>query len=234
MNAARRKIGRIAAATAVLAVLGALVYGLLQGEAAAVVSYALDEETHPWLFIGMYAVLPMIGFPISAFLVLLGLKFGSWLGVLIMFGGIPLHLYAARFVSQSFLREWLHRLFRKMDYRMPQIPEHRQAWFGFVFMAVPGLSYTLKNYILALSGISPRIFFLSGFLVQGAMGVPLVIAGDAAAGKSLVLLAAVLVLLLLVYGIFYRIRKRHRLHVSKHGSMRYHRRDHRHSENPGP
>ena len=133
-----------------------------------------------------------------------------------MYAGMPLHLAVALFLSHSFLRSWLRKLFEKLDYRLPKIPANREAWFGFVFMAVPGLSYALKNYILALSGISKRVFFLCGFLVQGIMGIPLVIAGGAAAGKSLVLLAAVLVLLLLMYGIFYRILKRHRLHVSKH------------------
>jgi uncharacterized membrane protein YdjX (TVP38/TMEM64 family) len=215
MKAVSRKLWLIAAAAGIFCML-AMLYWLLHDEAAALMSYAMDKERHPLLFIALYALLPMVGFPISAFLVLLGIKFGSWLGVLIMFGGMPIHLFVALFVSHSFLRSWLYRLFEKLDYRLPKIPVEREAWFGFVFMAMPGLSYSLKNYILALSGISKRVFFLCGFLVQGIMGIPLVIAGGAAAGKSLVLLAAVLVLLLLIYGIFYRIRKRHRLNVSKY------------------
>lgn len=215
MKADRRKVYRIAAAAGIFGLLAALLYWLLKDEAAALMAYAADEQTHPFLFIALYALLPMIGFPISAFLVLLGVKFGSWLGVLIMFGGIPIHLLAALLVSHSFLRTQLRRFFEKMNYRLPAVPSDRQVWFGVAFMAVPGLSYTLKNYILALSGISRRIFFLCGFLVQGIMGVPLVVAGDAAADKSLMLVAAIVMALLLIYGIFYRIRKRQKTDVSK-------------------
>lgn len=215
MNTKRRKFFRIAVSGAVLILLAVLLYWLLKDKAAAFVSYAVDEQTHPLLFISMYVLLPMIGFPVSVFLVLLGVKFGGWLGVLIMFAGIPIHLLAALLVAQSFLRRWLRRLFERMDYRLPQVPGNRQAWFGFVFMAVPGLSYTLKNYILALSGISRRIFFLCGFFVQGIMGIPLVVAGDAAAKKSLALLAGLVILVVLLYAIFHRIRKRENIEVSK-------------------
>jgi uncharacterized membrane protein YdjX (TVP38/TMEM64 family) len=73
-------------------------------------------------------------------------------------------------------------------------------------MAVPGLSYTLKNYALALSGVPFRYYFPSGYLVQGAMGVPFVIAGDAVAGRSLALLGAIIGVLLILYGLVYLLR----------------------------
>jgi len=214
MKTAYGKSGLAAAIVAILCLL-ALLYWLLHDEAAALMSYAMDEETHPLLFIGLYLALPLFGFPISPFLVLLGIKFGGWLGGLIMFAGMPIHLFVALLLSHSFLRSWLRRLFEKLDYRLPKIPAEREAWFGFVFMAVPGLSYALKNYILALSGISKRIFFLCGFLVQGIMGIPLVILGDAAAKKKLFLLVAIVLVLLLLYGLFHRVRKRHKIDVSK-------------------
>jgi len=214
MKTAYSKLWLIAAIVGTICLL-ALLYWLLHEEASVLMSYAVDEKTPPLLFIGLYIVLPLIGFPISPFLVLLGIKFGGWLGVLIMFAGMPLHLAVALFLSHSFLRSWLRKLFEKLDYRLPKIPANREAWFGFVFMAVPGLSYALKNYILALSGISKRIFLLSGFWVQGIMGVPLVILGDAAAEKHLFLLIGIVIVLLLLYAFIYHIRKRLKIDVSK-------------------
>jgi uncharacterized membrane protein YdjX (TVP38/TMEM64 family) len=104
---------------------------------------------------------------------------------------------------RSLIRQWLNRVY----YRLPRISPSRSLWFSLVFMAVPGLSYTLKNYALALSGVPFSHFFPSGYLVQGAMGVPFVIAGDAVADKSLLLVAAVVIVLLIIYGAVYLLRR---------------------------
>ncbi len=194
--------------------LGGAVYWRLGDEIAAFMNYVLREETHPGLFLLMFVVLPPIGFPISAFLVLIGAKFGAWAGVLIMAAGIPIHLLVAFFVAHSFLRAMIRRYLEKIDYELPEVPQDKVVWFSCFFMAVPGLSYTLKNYTLALSGVPFKYFFLSGYLIQAAMGIPFVIAGEALAGKSLLLLAAVLIVLLVIYFIVYKIRKRRTWHTS--------------------
>ena len=196
------------AAIPVLGMLGAALHWWLGDEIAAFLNYAVSEETHPVLFLLMFALLPLVGFPISAFLVLIGAKFGAWAGVLIMAAGMPIHLMVAFFVAHSFLRTLVQRYLEKIDYRLPEVPKNRIFSFSFIFMAVPGLSYTLKNYVLALSGVPFKYFFLSGYLIQAAMGIPFVIAGEALAGKSLLLLAAVLAVLLVIYFIVYKIRKR--------------------------
>lgn len=195
------------AAIPVLGMLGAALYWWLGDEIAAFLNYAVSEGTHPGLFLLMFVVLPLVGFPITAFLVLIGAKFGAWAGVLIMAVGMPIHLLVAFFAAHTFLRTLVQRYLEKIDYRLPEVPKNRIFSFSFIFMAVPGLSYTLKNYVLALSGVPFKYFFLSGYLIQAAMGVPFVVAGEALAGKSLLLLAAVLVVLLLVYLVIYKIRK---------------------------
>ncbi|MCF8052079.1 MAG: VTT domain-containing protein [Desulfobacterales bacterium] len=196
------------AAFLALLVLGGAVYWWLGDDIAVFMNYAVSEGTHPGLFLLMFAVLPPLGFPISAFLVLIGAKFGAWAGVLIMAAGMPIHLLVAFFVAHTFLRSLVQRYLEKIDYRLPEVPKNRILSFSFFFMAVPGLSYTLKNYVLALSGVPFKYFFLSGYLLQAAMGIPFVIAGEALAGKSLLLLAAVLVVLLVIYFVVHKIRKR--------------------------
>lgn len=207
MNVDRRKKALIAAAAGTVCLFAALGW-MFRENIAAFAAHAANEDTHPVVFVALFCVLPMIGFPITAFLVILGVKFGTLPGLLIMAAGIPLHLAVAFLLANSFLRRRLERLFARTDYGLPEVPRNRAGWFSFGFMAVPGLSYTLKNYILALSGVPFRWFFLSGFLVQGAMGVPFVVAGDAVAEKSLWMLGAVL-LLLPVYAAVYKLRKRH-------------------------
>jgi uncharacterized membrane protein YdjX (TVP38/TMEM64 family) len=191
-----------------------LLYWFFSEKAGNILEYALDTRTPPSLAIALFVLLPLVGFPISACLVLLGVKLGGWLGLAIMFAGIPIHLLVAWFVARSFLQAWLKNLLAKFDRRPPQVPSERAGWFCFLFMAFPGLSYTLKNYILALSGAPFGSFFLSGYLVQGVIGIPFVIAGDAVAEESLLLLAAVFVLLLVIYAIVWKLRQRHPLSLS--------------------
>lgn len=192
-----------------LILLVTVLYWWLGDEIAAFMNYAVSEETHPGLFLLMFASLPLVGFPISAFLVLIGAKFGAWGGVLIVAAGMPIHLIVAFLVAHSFLRSVIRWYLEKIDYRLPEVPQDKIVWFSCFFMAVPGLSYTLKNHALAISGVPFRYFFLSGYLIQGVMGIPFVIAGHALAGESLLLLAAVLVVLILTYLVIYKIRKPH-------------------------
>ena len=178
-------------------------------EAAAFIDYAVSSETHAAIFLIMFAVLPLLGFPISAFLVLLGVKFGGWYGCLIMALGMPFHLIVSFLLTHSFLRSLLQQCLESMDYRLPQIPRERALWFSFVFMAVPGLPYAVKNYVLPLSGAPFRFYFLSGYLVQGAMGLPFVVAGDAVAGEHLVILAVIFAVMLAIYAVVQQLRRRH-------------------------
>jgi hypothetical protein len=60
-----------------------------------------------------------------------------------------------------------------------------------------------------LAGAPFRIYCLSGYLVQGAIGIPLVLAGNAASGKHAVLLGGVIILMIAIYAFVRRLRKRH-------------------------
>jgi uncharacterized membrane protein YdjX (TVP38/TMEM64 family) len=202
------KIG-LGVALLAIAVLAAILGVRWWEEAAAFIDYAVSSETNAGIFLTMFAVLPLLGFPISAFLVLLGVKFGGWYGSLIMAVGMPFHLIVSFLVANSFMRALLQRCLESMNYRLPQIPQKRALWFSFVFMAVPGLPYTVKNYVLPLSGAPFRYYFLSGYLVQGAMGIPFVVAGDAVAGEHLVILAVIFAVMLAIYAVVQQLRQRH-------------------------
>jgi uncharacterized membrane protein YdjX (TVP38/TMEM64 family) len=189
--------------------LAALLAVWLWDDAAAFIRYAVNPQTHAGLFLLMFVLLPLVGFPISAFLVLIGVKFGAGYGVLITLAVMPLHLLVSFLVANSFLRSLLQRCLETMNYRLPQLPRERALWFSFVFMAVPGLPYSVKNYVLSLAGAPFRYYFLSGYLVQGAMSIPFVVAGDAVAGEHLVILAVIFIVMVLLYAMVHQLRQRH-------------------------
>ncbi|MEA2061735.1 MAG: VTT domain-containing protein [Thermodesulfobacteriota bacterium] len=165
------------------------------------ISRQLNENTHPVLILGLFAVLPVLGFPISIFLVLLGLRFGPWYGMLFMMAGMPLHLLATFGLSHSFLRPWMERFAQKKAFTIPRVPAHRQVEFSFIFMAVPGLPYTVKNYMLALSGVPFHIFFLMGWGVNALLGALFVILGGAATQWGIILPVILVIIAAVIYTI---------------------------------
>lgn len=171
-------------------------------------SNQLHEHTHPALILGLFAVLPVVGFPISIFLILLGLRFGPFYGVALMAAVMPIHLLASFGLSHSFLRPWMEMIAAKRRLTIPRVPADRQLGFSFIFMAVPGLPYTMKNYLLALSGVPFRIFFPIGWGVNALLGVPFVILGGAATRWAIILPVALVFMAGGIFGIEQWIKKK--------------------------
>ncbi|MDT8444479.1 MAG: hypothetical protein RQ722_09310, partial [Desulfuromonadales bacterium] len=46
-------------------------------------AFFMSQDTHPGLFIIMMIILPLFGFPISPFLILVGIKFGPYWAAII-------------------------------------------------------------------------------------------------------------------------------------------------------
>lgn len=167
-----------------------------------------SSQVHPALLIGCFLMLPMMFFPITVLLVLIGLRFDALAGILIMFMGMPVHLLFSFFVVRSIFRSQLERFARKKKYAIFNIPANRQLGFAFVFMAVPGLPYAVKNYLLPISGIPFREYLLISWLVNGVMGVPFVILGHAASEWNIYLVIILLLLLLAAYFIAKQVQKK--------------------------
>jgi uncharacterized membrane protein YdjX (TVP38/TMEM64 family) len=168
-----------------------------------------SDQTHPAVLIGCFLILPLLFFPITVLLVLVGMRFDAPAGILIIFMLTPFHLLVSFFVVRSVFRSRIEQFARKKNFGIFTIPPKRHLEFAFLFMAVPGLPYTVKNYLLPVSGIPFRMYFLIGWLVQGVMGIPFVVLGDAAAQWDIHLILIVVVVLLAGYLIARQIRKRY-------------------------
>lgn len=166
-----------------------------------------NENLHPAYLVAAFLILPVLFFPFSALLIVIGLRFDMWAGILILFAAMPVHLavsyYLARQVFHDRLKKYARRRFQ-LDF---QVPQRRQTQFSFLFMVIPGLPYTVKNYLLPLSGIPFGKYLLISWLVQGTMGIPFVVLGDAASKWNVALLLIFLVLFAVVYFISNYIRK---------------------------
>jgi len=177
--------------------------------------FLINKDTHPLLFIFLFAILPVFGFPITVFLVIIGAKFGSYLGTLIMFLCIPVHLLASLFIAKTFVRPFIN-YFIKGKYTIPSVPEDHAARFSFVFMAIPGLSYTMKNYILFLSGVPLRYYFLFGLFVNAGLGVPMIVAGGIFKDQPLLLIAIFIGVIILANAANYLVKRINKAKTKKY------------------
>lgn len=181
------------------AIVATLAYIAFTGKFDLLWAAVVDEETHAALFITLFVVLPIIGFPLSVFLLLLGVKFEILNATLLAAGGMAVHIAVIFPVANTILRPMIEGALQRTRYQLPQLPTRGIPWPGIVFMAVPGLSYAMKNYLFSLSGVRFRTYFLIGWIVQTLLGMPIVIAGDVVRRGQLVYTILALALLGVIY-----------------------------------
>jgi uncharacterized membrane protein YdjX (TVP38/TMEM64 family) len=137
----------------------------------------------PVIFLALMIVLPILGFPIIPFLVIAGIKYGTWIAILITTLVIPVHLILSFFVIKSFFRPTILEIFRKTRFPIPRISSHATPFFILLFVALPGAPYVLKNYLLPLSGVPFRLFFPISWIVQ--LGLAIMVIGFAESAVQL-------------------------------------------------
>ena len=172
--------------------------------------YIKSPQIHPAALLSAFFILPLFGFPVSVLLVLLGLRFGSVVGLLSMLLIMPLHLAVSFFLARSVFGEAIKKIAGEKRVQRLQVPEHRHLEFSFVFMAVPGLSYAMKNYLLPLSGVGFRYYFFLGWLVQGVMGIPFVLLGKVPSDWDPGLIFVAVLIFALIYVVMKWGQKRYR------------------------
>jgi uncharacterized membrane protein YdjX (TVP38/TMEM64 family) len=121
----------------------------------------------------LLAVLPILGFPLSVLQIIVGVKFGFWAGMSLTAAAMSVHLLGAHWVGSGFLKEPVSRLLSRTRFRLPQVRGNEQSVLGFLVPLLPG-SYTVKNYLMVLGGVSLRTLLcicLPVYAVRASSGI---------------------------------------------------------------
>lgn len=161
---------------------------------------AFGEDLPHGIFLGTFIVLPMLGVPISVFLVAAGLKYGTGWGMAVATVATGVHNLAAFVATKTWFQSRIEHALNKLGHTIPQIPNHHQWWFTAIFTGVPGLPYAIKLYSLALTNISFRIYFWIGWPMYAVSCIVYVVLGAAAATLSIGWFIAVLLFGLALLG----------------------------------
>lgn len=113
-------------------------------------------------FIVAYALLPVVGIPLSPLLVLAGVKFGFPQGMAVAAGGIFIHHFIAYHLVHGRLRQRVKDRLAQSKYSIPTPEEKNHVWFTVIFASIHGPPYAIKLYLLALTEVRFRVYFWVG------------------------------------------------------------------------
>jgi len=169
----------------------------------------LQHDANSFVFALFMAVLPLIGIPISIFLVLVGIIYGMAGGMILTGACILLHLITTYYLVHSLFRPLVIRILQRVHLGIPRLPRSGGKRLGFFFMIFPGLPYAMKNYLFALTETPFRSYLLISWPAQFCLSIPFIILGRGLMEMDVkILLAAATIILLGMLGQQY-VRRRY-------------------------
>lgn len=183
-----------------LLIIGFAAYLIHNYDPVPIISDYLEHQVSNWLFIVLMLVLPILGIPVSLFLILVGIKFGIGSGLLLSALLMLSHMVITYFIVHSFLRDLVIRLMHYFKIPVPPMEKHEiNRWQAFIFMLVPGLPYVVKNNLLAMTGIPLGSYIIISWTSQFGLSIPLILMGGAIMEMDAVILIIACILALAVY-----------------------------------
>jgi uncharacterized membrane protein YdjX (TVP38/TMEM64 family) len=110
----------------------------------------------------LFFLLPLVGFPVSIFLVLAGIHFGFSGGMAASTVTVFFHNFIAYRLTHGLFRDRLRAYLERNGYGIPSIDARHRVRFTVLFAAIHGPPYAAKLYLLALTDIPFRIYFFAG------------------------------------------------------------------------
>jgi len=159
-------------------------------------------------FISAFLILPLLGAPLSLFLIVAALRFGIVYGSLVSSGCMLFHNFAAYWIARTFLKSRISLLMARFGYKIPHVPDRHHVWFTAAFTGMPGIPYTPRLYLLALTNIPFSLYLGVGWPVYSISNVVYVGLANAAIAVDWPLIIALIVLGLVIVGAFYWMKKR--------------------------
>ncbi len=134
------------------------------------------EGAHPGILLVALAVLPLLGFPVSALLLIAGVTYGEVTGMVVSMLGLMLNNtlgYAIAAKLRAPVQTWVE----KKGVKVPVVPPRDYTKIVLLFRITPGLPLCFQNYLLGLAripfltyfwvSIPPQLVVVAGFVLTG-------------------------------------------------------------------
>jgi len=157
--------------------LGSGLYALYRLDFDVAALFERSQEVKGWMFVLAMSLLPVAGFPISAFYLFAGFAYGFWEAWAYCLISLAVNMSMSYFVARHLLHGPLTLLLKSRGYNMPNLSEVNQFRFVFLLRTVPGPPYPFQNYLLSLMGIPFGLYLGLSLLTQGTIAAGMVAFG---------------------------------------------------------
>jgi uncharacterized membrane protein YdjX (TVP38/TMEM64 family) len=127
------------------------------------------------MVLGLLAVLPLVGFPVTLLHVVAGVRFGPWLGLAAVAGATLFHLTA----SYLLVKAVPHFFAPKLEAIRQRIPRGAHGPVTLFTLLLPGAPYWAINYVLPLISVRFWVFMGIAFPMHVARSTISIYFGDA-------------------------------------------------------
>jgi len=205
-------------------VLFAVAAGLIFAAVAFMPGFSLREVSDTlnrlslWALFPLVLVLPLVGFSISVVYLVIGLRFGPAVGLMCVAVLSFFHVLLSHLLVRGTLRRPVEAWLERHRDRIPALPTGEERHLVALVVLAPVLPYTLRLYVLALSGISLRTCLAVSVPLFTVRSAVTLFIGDLGANPSpraaAVLVGIYLAKLALCAWLAWHIRERYRRQVS--------------------
>lgn len=163
-------------------------------------AFVMTPAAQTELFLLALIFLPLLGFPISLFYVMAGVKLGFGGGMAVIGVAMLCHLIACYSAMHSFIKPRIKKILERCGYQTPTMREKSQISWAVGFVAVPVFPYMVKNILVASGTLPLRTYLLINWPIQMIYSVPFVLLSGAARENNMGLMWLAAVIFLLFWG----------------------------------
>lgn len=124
------------------------------------------QQTNPVNFLVFMVLLPLIGFPISAFYLFAGSAYPWWQATLLCSLSLAINISVAYPLAKYLLKAPITHFLNRYRRQLPELTEQNQFRVTFLVRSIPGIPYFMQNYMLPLVGVRFPHYFTISWSIQ--------------------------------------------------------------------
>jgi len=153
------------------------------------------NDASPWAFFAVFAVIPMVGVPLTPFFLVAGAAYPLWVSLLGTFLGLFFNLTCSYLIARGGLAPLLTRLLARSGYTLPEPGKDRGVRFTLMLRMIPAMPNFVKNYLLGLAGVPYFVFISISMVISYLYALPFLLLGESVFDQDWRMVAIAVVLL---------------------------------------
>ena len=168
------------------------------------------EAIPAWAYFLAFIILPALGVPLTLFYLTALPVLGSThpaIGVVLAWTAVALNMILAHFLARGILHPAIEWILRRRHLEIPRI-QPQNEWRIVLTVRLSPVPYCLQNFILSLGRARWRSYLGLSILIQGSIGLGVMIVGESIFSGGLTYALLALFALFALHLLFEYIRKR--------------------------